>query len=180
MEMLLFSERSVWTMIHGIGLGGGALMALAAALFFLRATQPVPGDEAAAASQARYLAWLTALIAGLLWLTVLIGTYVSFPAYRASPPEGAIDLSRYPRSLIQSDPRTAWLHSFAMEIKEHVPWIAAMLATAVAFTTARYRSGLLKDRQLREMVTTMLAIAFVLVAAAALLGTFINKVAPLE
>lgn len=179
MEMLLFSERSVWTMIHGIGLGGGALMALAAALFFLLATQPAPGG-AVAESQARRFAWLTAVIAGLLWLTVLIGTYVSFPAYRASPPEGAIDLSAYPRSLIQSDPRTAWLHSFAMEIKEHVPWIAAMVATAVAFTTARYRSTLLKDRELRGMVTKMLALAFVLVAAAALLGTFINKVAPLE
>src|SRR5690606_27935986 len=29
--MLLFSERSLWTMIHGIGLGGAALLALAAA-----------------------------------------------------------------------------------------------------------------------------------------------------
>lgn len=180
MEMLLFSERSIWTMIHGIGLGGGALMALAAALFFLRAAQPGTGADAVVESQARYLAWLTVLIAVLLWLTVLIGTYVSFPEYRASPPEGAIDLSRYPRSLIQSNPGTAWLHSFAMEIKEHVPWIAAMLATAVAFTTVRYGSAMLKDRQLRGMVTTMLVVSFVLVAAAALLGTLINKVAPLE
>lgn len=180
MDTLLFSERSVWTMIHGIGLGGGALMALAAALFFLRATQPVVGDDVVVEGQARYFVWLTVLIAALLWLTVLIGTYVSFPAYRASPPEGAIDLSRYPRSLIQSNPGAAWLHSFAMEIKEHVPWIAAMLATAVAFTTVRYGSTLLRHRQLRGMVTTMLAVSFVLVAAAALLGTFINKVAPLE
>lgn len=180
MDTLLFSERSIWTMIHGIGLGGGALMALAAALFFLRAAQSVAGADAVAEGQTRYFVWLTVLIAVLLWLTVLVGTYISFPAYRASPPEGAIDLSRYPRSLIQSNPGTAWLHSFAMEIKEHVPWIAAMLATAVAFTTVRYGSTSLKDRRLRGMVTTMLAFAFVLVATAALLGTFINKVAPLE
>ena len=36
MDSALFSDRSVWTMIHGIVLGGGALMALAAALFSLR------------------------------------------------------------------------------------------------------------------------------------------------
>ena len=28
---MLFSERSIWTMVHGIGLGGGALIGLAAA-----------------------------------------------------------------------------------------------------------------------------------------------------
>ena len=27
---MLFSERSVWTMVHGIGLGGAALLGLAA------------------------------------------------------------------------------------------------------------------------------------------------------
>ena len=30
---MLFTDRSFWTMVHGIVLGGGALMALAAALF---------------------------------------------------------------------------------------------------------------------------------------------------
>ena len=32
---MLFSERSIWTMVHGIGLGGAALLGLAAALFYL-------------------------------------------------------------------------------------------------------------------------------------------------
>ena len=73
-----------------------------------------------------------------------------------------------------------WLQSFAMEIKEHVPWIAAMLATAVAFVSVRYRSKLLSDAQLRSMSTALLAICFVLVFFVALLGIFINKVAPLE
>lgn len=31
---MLFSERSIWTMVHGIGLGGGALIGLAATLFY--------------------------------------------------------------------------------------------------------------------------------------------------
>lgn len=36
---MLFSERSIWTMVHGIGLGGGALIGLAAALFYVYAAR---------------------------------------------------------------------------------------------------------------------------------------------
>ena len=155
-------------------------MGLSAALFSLRAMSTADVSDVAAQTQSRCLAWLTVSIAVALWLTVLVGTYINFPPYRATPPAGLLDLSQYPRSLIQSDPGTVWLQSFAMEIKEHVPWIAAMLATAVAFVSVRYRSKLLSDAQLRSMSTALLAICFVLVFFVALLGIFINKVAPLE
>ncbi len=176
----LFSDRSVWTMIHGIVLGGGALMALAAALFSLRAMRARDPSNTAVQDQSRYLAWLVMLAAAALWLTVLIGTYVNFPPYRATPPDGLTDLSRYPRSLLQSNPETVWLHALAMEIKEHVPWIAAMLATAVAFVALRYRSKLLTDMRLNSMATTLLAICFGLASIVGVLGIFINKVAPLD
>ena len=42
---MLFSERSIWTMVHGIGLGGAALLGLAAALFYLYAARPVPAPS---------------------------------------------------------------------------------------------------------------------------------------
>lgn len=176
----LFSSRSVWAMIHGVVLGGGALMALAAALFSLLAMRTADAAPVDLERPSRHLAWLTAFTAVALWLTVLVGTYVNFPPYRATPPDGVTDLSRYPRSLLQSRPDTVWLHSFAMEIKEHAPWIAAMLATAVAFVAMRYRSQVLSDVRLNRMGTTLLAICFVLVSAVALLGVLINKVAPLE
>lgn len=180
MDTQLFSERSIWTMIHGIVLGGAALMALFAALFALRAMRTQGASDAASHDRSRYLVWLTVFAAVMLWLTVLIGTYIIFPPYRATPPQGVTDLRQYPRSLIQSSPDTAWLHSFAMEIKEHMPWIAAMLSSAAAFIAARYRSRLLSDAQMNNMVTAILAICFVLVSFVAILGVFINKVAPLE
>jgi hypothetical protein len=179
MDTLLFTNRSIWTMIHGIVLGGGALMGLSAALFSLRAMRTADLSDVVQ-HQSRYLAWVIVFVAVVLWLTVLVGTYVNFPPYRATPPAGLSDLSQYPRSLIQSNPGTVWLHAFAMEIKEHVPWIAAMLATAVAYVGVRYRSRLMTDSQLRGMATTVLAICFVLVSFVAILGVFINKVAPLE
>lgn len=176
----LFSDRSVWTMIHGIVLGGGALMALATALFSLHAMRSADGLHTAAPYQSRSLAWLVVFAAVTLWLTVIIGTFVSFPDYRATPPDGVTDLSQYPRSLLRSNPGTVWLHAFAMEIKEHVPWIAAMMATAVAFVAVRYRAKLLTDMRLNRMATTLLGICFALASIVGVLGIFINKVAPLE
>ena len=67
-----------------------------------------------------------------------------------------------------------------METKEHVPWIASMLATAVAFMSVRYRSSLLSDTRLRKMTGILLAVSFALVSFVALMGIFVNKVAPLQ
>jgi hypothetical protein len=179
-EAMLFSERSLWTMVHGIGLGGGALLGLACALFALYLMRPRSGVEPAVAHASGPIAMLTAVTAGMLWLTTLVGTYIVFPPYRATPPEGTTDLSMYPRSLVLSDPSTAWLHAYAMETKEHVPFIAAMLATSVAFVAWRYRDALLRDVRLRSLGAMLLAIAFGIVAYVSLLGVFVNKVAPLE
>jgi hypothetical protein len=180
MTMDLFTGQSILTMVHGIVFGGGALMALFASLFALQLL-PVSGEPVALPVQStRLLQWLLLATAVLLWLTVLGGTYLVFPPYRATPPEGIVDLNQYPRSLLTSSPQTAWLHSFGMEIKEHVPWIAAILATAVAFIATRHPSALLVNKELKRMVTLMLAITFVLVAFVSVLGVFINKVAPLD
>lgn len=177
--MLLFSDRSLLTMVHGLVLSGGAMMAIAAALFALQA-MALPDRTPVPERQGRSLAWLSVGAAVLLWLAVLGGTYLVFPLYRATPPDGVASLAAYPRALLLSNPDTSWLHAFAMEIKEHVPWIAAMLATAVAFVSTRYRTTLLADRVLRTMSATLMAIAFALVSVVALLGVFVNKIAPLE
>jgi hypothetical protein len=81
---------------------------------------------------------------------------------------------------VLASPDTVWLHAFAMESKEHMPWIASMLATAVAFIAVRYRSALLDRAHLRNMAFGLLAISFALVAFVSLLGVFVNKVAPLQ
>ena len=175
---MLFSERSIWTMVHGIGLGGGALMGLVAALFYLYAARPADGTSVPPGSGA--LAGATVLSAGLLWLTVIAGTYIVFPPYRVAPPAGATDLSEFPRALVLASAGTAWLHTFAMESKEHMPWIASMLTTAVAFVAVRYRSTVLQIPSLRRLSMALLAISFALVGFVSLMGMFVNKVAPLD
>jgi hypothetical protein len=176
---MLFSERSIWTMVHGIGLGGAALTGLAAALFYLYAARPVP-DATGNETGSRAFAMVTVFSAVMLWLTVIIGTYIIFPPYRATPPPGTTDLSQFPRALVLANPSTAWLHAFAMEIKEHMPWIASMLTTAVAFVAVRYRRTALTNPAMRRMAFTLLAVSFGVVAFVSLLGVFVNKVAPLD
>lgn len=180
-RMALFSELSIWTMAHGMALGGGAMATLFGALLltYVRTTDSV-GQGGASVSLSRLVGFFSVASAGLLWITVLVGTYLVFPPYRAAPPDGATDLSAYPRSMVLADPSTAWLHSFGMEIKEHVPWIAAMLATAVAFVVVRFGGHLTRDPSVRRTVMGWLAISLVLVSAAALLGVFVNKVAPVQ
>jgi hypothetical protein len=175
---MLFTDRSIVTMIHGVGLGGAVLVGLAAAMFHLYAAGGSGRDHEQRKASGPF-AMLMLLTAGVLWLTTLTGTYVVFPPYRATPPPGLADLSQFPRSLIQADADTVWLHAFGMEIKEHAPWIAAMLATAVAFVSTRHGSNIF-DAPLRGIGLLLLAICFALVSAVALLGVFINKVAPLQ
>jgi hypothetical protein len=176
---MLFSERSIWTMVHGIGLGGAALLGLAAALFYLyavRPAQPSIGTD----TEPRAFAALTVFTAAMLWLTVIIGTYIVFPPYRAAPPPGTTDMSHFPRALVLANANTAWLHAFAMEVKEHMPWIASMLTTAVAFIAVRYPRATLSQPSLRRMAFSLLAVSFAIVAFVSLLGVFVNKVAPLD
>lgn len=179
--MALFSDLSIWTMVHGMVLGGGAMAALFGALLlvYVGATDWV-GQGGESARLSPLVGVFSVASAGLLWITVLVGTYVVFPPYRAAPPEGATDLSPYPRSMVLADPNTAWLHSFGMEIKEHLPWIAVMLATAVAFVVIRFGDHLTRDVSVRRTVMGWLAMALALVSAAALLGVFVNKVAPVQ
>ena len=175
---MLFSDRSIWTMVHGIVFGGGVLLALAAALYHLLALRPATG-HAADPGQGRALSILLVAIAVLMWMAVVGGTYVVFPLYRIPPPEGLADLARHPRALLMSRPDTRWLHAFAMEIKEHWPWIAAMVATAAAVVGRRYRR-LPEDAGLRRLLIALTLVGFAIVSGAALLGVFINKVAPVE
>jgi hypothetical protein len=175
---MLFSERSIWTMVHGIGFGGAALVGLGAAMFYLYAVRG--RDGAVTPREASRYAALTVVTAALLWLAVIAGTYLVFPPYRIAPPQGTVDLAAYPRALILASPDTVWLHAFAMETKEHVPWIASMLATAVAAVAVMYGSMAIAVAPLRRMSMTLLAVAFALAAYASLLGVFVNKVAPLH
>jgi hypothetical protein len=171
------TARELWAVIHGMMLGALFLLAYAGGLAELINLSSECATEAGISKRVRRLIAGTWTMAVVAWLTVITGTYIVYPWYRAKPPAGA-DLAMYPRSLLLTKPTTAGWHNLGMEWKEHVAWLAPILATAVAYMVTRYGARLAKDEQVRRAVIVLFTIAFLAAAVAGLFGAFINKAAP--
>jgi len=113
----------------------------------------------------------TTAMAGLLWLTVIVGTWVVYPWYRE-------DIPSSPKSKLLANPDTVDWHNFGMEWKEHIAWIAPMLATAAAFVVLYYRSDLVRNQFARRLAMGLLIAAFAAAVVAGVLGALITKEAP--
>jgi hypothetical protein len=111
------------------------------------------------------------------WLIVITGTWIVYPWYRASAPEDA-DLTQFPRNFLLADPNLAWWHQFGMEWKEHVAWIAPMLATAAAFIVFYYKRDLIRHQTARKFAMALFILAFAVAVIAGVLGALITKKAP--
>lgn len=174
-----FTERELWTIIHGMGLGALFLLAFAggfAGLYSFR-----PGLLTAQGIQERVPrlnvgTWVMAIVA---WLTCITGTFIVYPWYRAAPPTGLKELAAFPRYFLLANPQLAFWHTFGMEWKEHVAWLAPMIATSIAFIVWHYRSYLMQNDFLRKAVLWFFVLAFSAAAIAGALGAFITKAAPL-
>lgn len=172
------TDRELWGVIHGLGLGTIFLLSFGGGLAGLYSLRRELLTEAGMKDRLRRLRWGTSGMAVVAWLTVITGTWIVYPWYRAKPPEGTTDLADFPRYLLLANEATARWHEFGMEWKEHVAWIAPLLATAVAFIVWRYGDRLADNPELRRAVTIMFVLAFVAAAAAGLFGAFITKAAP--
>jgi hypothetical protein len=113
--------------------------------------------------------WAMAVAA---WLTVITGTWIVYPWYREEP-DGA-------KFQLLADPSTAGWHEFGMEWKEHVAWIAPLLATAVAFTVSYYGTSLIRHQGVRRALMAFFTAAFAIAGIAGALGAFITKAAPVR
>ena len=67
-----------------------------------------------------------------------------------------------------------------MEWKEHVAWIAPMLATSAAIIIGVYRARLADAPRMRRIAVSMFVLAFATAAVAGVLGALITKVAPVK
>jgi hypothetical protein len=113
----------------------------------------------------------TAVMAVVAWATVITGTWIVYPWYRAAIPES-------PRSRLLANPGTAAWHTFGMEWKEHVAWLSPILATAVAFVVIYYGPRLAREAGVRKALIALFVVAFCAAGVAGMFGAFINKVAP--
>ena len=175
------TSRELWTAVHGMVLGAGYLLSFTGAfvsLWSLRSGWITPAGVAASGRRLMIGTWAMALLA---WATILVGTLVIYPMYRAKPPKGTAGgaLTAYPKFQLVSQPQTKEWHEFGMEWKEHVGWLVPILATAVAVVATRYRT-VADEPMLRGTLLVLLSVSFFCACAAGLMGALINKVAPLR
>lgn len=171
--------REFWTVIHGLILGSLFLLAFAGGLAGLWSLRPDLMTLKGIRERLRRLDWGTSIMAIIAWLTVITGTYIVYPWYRATPPEGA-DLRLYPRSYLKADPTLAAWHTFGMEWKEHIAWFSPILATVVAYVLWRYGDTLVENPKIRQALIILFTLSFVTAGVAGFFGAFLNKVAPIR
>lgn len=187
------SYRETWTVLHGLVFGTVFLLAFAGGLAGLWSLRPGLVTSAGIRERMRRLyvgAWAMAAVA---WVTVISGTWIVYPWYRAQlAVQGEDDYagcadailpnaSCSPRDFLKSNVsgQTETWHGFGMEWKEHVGWAAPILATAAAFLIAYYGPRLMSRPWLRAVTIVMFVGAFAAAVVGGAFGAFLNKVAPI-
>jgi hypothetical protein len=165
------STHEFWALVHGILLGGGILLAFSGGLAGFYSLRPELLTERGVTERLRRLRIGTVAMAVLTWMTVIVGTWVVYPWYREKTPDS-------PRSKLLADPDTKDWHEFAMEWKEHIAWLAPMLATTAAFMVLYYRTDLIRNQLARRIAMGLFVAAFGVAVVAGLLGALISKKAP--
>jgi hypothetical protein len=185
--------RETWTVLHGLVFGTAFLLSFAGGLAGLWSLRPGFLTGAGIRERMRRLYVGTWAMAGVAWITVISGTWIVYPWYRASLAEsggeefagcaGAVlpSTSCSPRDFLLSDVsgNTAQWHEFGMEWKEHISWAAPLLATAAAFLVAYYGPRLIARPWLRAVTIVMFVGAFAAAVVGGAFGAFLNKVAPI-
>jgi hypothetical protein len=179
------SDREFWGIVHGMGLGALYLLAFGGALAGLWSLRPRLITPEGVTERMPRLKTGLAIMALAAWLTVLTGTWIVYPWYRAGSPDvctatsvADVPAECGPRWDLTANPDTADWHDFGMEWKEHVAWIVPLFATAVAFAVIFLGRDLLQRNDIRKHLMWFLVASFVLAAIAGLFGALITKNAP--
>jgi phosphate/sulfate permease len=165
----MLNARQAWLLIH-IGLGSAFLHGFVAGARVL-------GDIRTRARPDRRADRGLVIMAVAAWLTVVTGTWTVYAWYRATPASSAVTLA-YPKAWLAEHADLAAWHDVGMEWKEHVGWLAPMLATSAAVLVVRHRAVLGADWRARRLTTALISLALAAGLIAAAIGAAINKVAP--
>jgi hypothetical protein len=167
------TEREWWTLVHGMILGALFLLAFSGGLAGLYSLRTDYLTAEGLRERIRRLKIGMSAMAITAWLTVITGTWIVYPWYRETSPDS-------PKSKLLADPDTADWHEFGMEWKEHIAWIAPLLATTAAFLAIYYGPVMARNRSVRLIVMAFFVGAFVTAGVAGLYGALITKVAPVQ
>jgi hypothetical protein len=162
------TTRSLWTLVHGMGFGALYLLACSGAivLLYLRSATNAPAHSTPGSD--RILGIYLTVMAALAWLTVLTGTYIVYPWYRAAPPASA------------ANPATKQWHLIGMEWKEHVAWLVPIAITMAAFVAIKYARDLKHSGALRSALYGFVGTSLFAAGVAGFLEAMLDKNAPVD
>jgi hypothetical protein len=172
MAMRLTTVEAI-AMVHGMLIGGAFLLAFSGGLLALHGLRSELLTAAGVQHRIKQLKLGTSVMALMAWATVLTGTWVILPWYRAASPDS-------PKSKLLADPATRQWHEFADLWKTHLALMSPLLATAAAALVLYYGRTLARDRSLRSIVLVLLVAAFAVSSIAALIGALVTRVAPVH
>ena len=167
------TDRETLAALHGMIFGALFLLAFAGGFAGLYSLKPSLVTQQGLVERSRRLIAGTTAMALVAWATVISGTFIVYPWYRAKGPDSA-------KSILLASPNTAGWHNFGMEWKEHIAWLAPILATMVAVIVAYYGPRLIKHQGLRRFLMALFVLAFASAAVAGLFGAFITKASPVH
>jgi hypothetical protein len=174
------TTRSLWTLVHGMGFGTLYLLTCSGAIALLYLHSRTDAQTYDSPGIDRFLGIYLTTMASLAWLTVLSGTYIIYPWYRATAPPGAADLAAYPRALLLSHPATKQWHLIGMEWKEHVAWLAPIAITMASFLAIKYSRDLKTHPQLRSALYGFVITSLLAAGIAGFFGAMLDKKAPVD
>ncbi len=170
---MYLNGREIGALVHGMGFGALFLLAFSGALAGFYSLRPELVTALGAVERMKRLKIGVVAMAFAAWGTVITGTYIVYPWYRAKLPTS-------PKSILLANENTAGWHDFGMEWKEHIAWISPILATVSAFVVLYYGVDLIKNERARKIALWLLVLAFLTAAVAGLLGALITKIAPVK
>jgi len=171
------NAHELWTVVHGMGFGFLFLLGFTGALYGIYVMKPEWMTTEGANANVRNIQIFLWVLTAATWLAVFSGAYIVYPWYRATPPEGTVDLTMFPKFHLLANENTAFWHEFGMEWKEHIAFVVQFAATMVAYMAQYYGAALTKKPEVRRYVMIFFAIAFAAAGVAGVLGAFITKAA---
>lgn len=172
------TSREIYGLIHGIILGAVFLFSYGASMVWLMSYKDEFLSEKGRIVRNKRMVPVIWILTIACWLTVISGTFITYPWYRAVPADGA-ELANFPQAFLASSPHSAGWHSYGMEWKEHIAWLSPFILTAVAYIATMYGEVIAKNNFLRKALMLLLTLAFASAGVAALLGALITKKAPI-
>jgi hypothetical protein len=178
--MTFMTWRELWMIIHGMGFGSVFLLAFTGTTIGFYSLQrgmvTVEGVNFWL-GKIKVGLWVMAFIA---WATVISGTFIIFPWYRAVPPSGTTNLSEFPRYFLMANPTLVQWQNIGMDWKEIVGWVTPIAATVVAYIFHIYGATLMSNAKIRSAMLEFFVVAFATAGVAGFFGALITKIVPLH